>query len=253
MSQSLAIDMRKVNPTGLTQLDKDAHNGSVASRKRLIVPPQVEYVALIGDIVNSRGIRDRAKSQKDLIHLLSGLNKLHKDQLTSLFTITSGDEFQALFEDPSVIPELLVKLERGFVHSRIRFGIGKGVLSTKLEHSSIGMDGPAWHLAREAIQAAKAQGQLGGVYLGFGDPDDQVLNAISSQAEWYRGRYYERYSDIFLLLEEGLAQIDISARLKKKKQQVSEQIARSGWRHYWKGQMALKAVLSRHQTQGPSA
>ena len=53
------------------------------------------YIAIIGDLISSKAITNRPKSQKQLQNLLNQINKKYKELLKSAFTITTGDEFQA--------------------------------------------------------------------------------------------------------------------------------------------------------------
>ena len=54
------------------------------------------YIALIGDIISSKNIKDRAEAQVKLLNLMKIINKKYKEYLVSPFTVTTGDEFQAL-------------------------------------------------------------------------------------------------------------------------------------------------------------
>ena len=51
------------------------------------------YIALIGDIIESKKIQDRAQVQQQLLRLMKELNWQYQDYLISPFTVTTGDEF----------------------------------------------------------------------------------------------------------------------------------------------------------------
>ena len=55
----------------------------------------MNYISLIGDIVNSRGIKSRDTFQKKLDSELKKINK-ENPNLLSPYTLTLGDEFQAM-------------------------------------------------------------------------------------------------------------------------------------------------------------
>ena len=117
----------------------------------------MNYISLIGDIVNSRSIKeeDRFQLQTCLNDVLTRFNNLYPDKIAAKLTLTLGDEFQGLFYDASLIFEiisyLLVK-----VPYKIRFGIGKGSLFTNINSiTAIGTDGPVWWNARNALQKIK--------------------------------------------------------------------------------------------------
>jgi hypothetical protein len=125
----------------------------------------MQCLALIGDIERSRALENRAAVQERLESICRELND-RRDyfQLLSPFTLTLGDEFQALFRKSGALWEALFQIEASLVTAfnedggapRVRFGTGVGAIDTRInEQSSIGMDGPAFHRARAAIEQLK--------------------------------------------------------------------------------------------------
>lgn len=55
------------------------------------------YIALIGDIIQSKQLTDRSKVQKTLAAYLDDLNKTFAPYIISKLSLTLGDEFQGLF------------------------------------------------------------------------------------------------------------------------------------------------------------
>lgn len=110
------------------------------------------YIALIGDIIESKKIQDRAQAQQKLLQLMKELNQQYQKYLVSPFTVTAGDEFQALFLPNSDMFQIIEQLSIAFAPYESRFGIGAGDMITEInKEQSIGSDGPAYWLAREAI------------------------------------------------------------------------------------------------------
>ena len=56
------------------------------------------YLALIADVIDSKTVQERFDLQKQLEKTLQKINELFKDYLASSFTLTLGDEFQALLK-----------------------------------------------------------------------------------------------------------------------------------------------------------
>lgn len=54
------------------------------------------YVAIIGDIKNSRELQDRKQVQEKLEAVLNEINDTYDADIASKFLITLGDEFQGL-------------------------------------------------------------------------------------------------------------------------------------------------------------
>jgi hypothetical protein len=114
------------------------------------------YVAVIGDIRGSRKLSDRAACQLKLEKVLDDINDRYAAAIASRLTITIGDEFQGLFTDGSPVLDALTRIAFGMHPVSLRFGIGIGSMSTEVNPlMSIGADGPAYHLARAAVDSIK--------------------------------------------------------------------------------------------------
>lgn len=181
------------------------------------------YLALIGDLRASREIEDRKKAQKRLETAIKRLNKTYGHNMVSPLTVTLGDEFQALFNDASELWKLIFGLEARIAPLQVRFGIGIGELTTRVNRqAAVGMDGPAFHKARDAIVALKAS--EGCYYLKGLGLDDTLVNSIFSIISDQRKRWNENRLNIFLdLLAEKKAD-QIAARLNISKQAVYKNI-----------------------------
>ncbi len=110
---------------------------------------------VIADIVASRDIADRAAVQRDLKAALDGLNR-QTDGLLSPYTITLGDEFQAVLSTAGRVFTDMLAIRAAVYPVRLRFAVSIGTLATPINpNQAIGMDGPAFHAARESIEQLK--------------------------------------------------------------------------------------------------
>ncbi|MEM1223691.1 MAG: SatD family protein [Verrucomicrobiota bacterium] len=117
------------------------------------------YLAVIGDLVDSKKISDRAGLQEKLHQGFSMLS--NQPSVVSPFTITLGDEFQAVFGSGEGLFASLFATRQLLYPVKCRFSIGIGTLSTEINaEQAIGMDGPAFHNAREGITELKAEKTL---------------------------------------------------------------------------------------------
>ncbi len=132
-------------------------------------------IALIGDIIGSRQIKARDVFDDRLSSALQILNRQHGG-LLSPYTVTIGDEIQALFSSPENIFYDTVAIQAAIYPHKMRFSIGMGELVTPVNPlAAIGMDGPAFHLARAGIELLKKNS---GLYVVQGDlPDLELINA----------------------------------------------------------------------------
>ncbi len=117
------------------------------------------YCALIGDIINSRSIEDRSNMQDSFEEILNSINSTYSSTIEAKFTITIGDEFQGLLKEPYHLFNIIDKIKMKLYPTQVRFGIGIGKMATEIKSYAIGSDGPAYHVAREAIDEIK-QGEI---------------------------------------------------------------------------------------------
>jgi hypothetical protein len=121
--------------------------------------PSKLHLVLIGDLVRSRDIRARAAVQRRLSKALTALNRSTRP--LSPFTITLGDEFQAVLRDATGVFSSLFTIQREIWPARARYSLGVGRLETPINSErAIGMDGPAFHRARAGIDDMKSGGSL---------------------------------------------------------------------------------------------
>lgn len=129
-------------------------------------------LVMIADIIDSRNLTNRKQVQTGLESLLGELNG-QQEQLLSPYTITLGDEFQALYDGADrVFPDILA-IMRQLHPVELRFALGVGPLSTAINpERAIGMDGPAFHRARDLLAEMKHDSRTLAV---TGLPDDDGL------------------------------------------------------------------------------
>ncbi len=119
-----------------------------ASRTRNIV--------LVGDLVASRRIVERSAVQEKLRACLRQLNSKKREGLVSPYTITLGDEFQAVFSTPDRLFRDALTVLIALYPVEVRFSFAVGDISTAINtKQAIGMDGPAFHEARATIDRLK--------------------------------------------------------------------------------------------------
>lgn len=88
--------------------------------------------------------------------MLTQINQKYKEQIASKFLITLGDEFQGLLLNGSQALTIVEELKRKMYPIEIRFGIGVGEITTKIDREkALGADGPSYYYARNAIEQLK--------------------------------------------------------------------------------------------------
>jgi len=127
------------------------------------------YFVVVGDIRNSRDISDRKEIQKKFKNVLTCVNRDFEKQIASKFTISLGDEFQGVLQGSAgrSVFEIISAVKAEMYPIRFRFGVGAGTISTELSpESPIEADGPAFHLAREAIDGIHRKETQNSTYAG---------------------------------------------------------------------------------------
>jgi len=202
------------------------------------------YIAMIADLVGSRSVphSQRSELQKKFGELLADFNLKYRKTIAAKFIITLGDEFQGLLHSAAVIPDLTWRLEEDLPGYKFRVGIGLGKLDTPVQKYAINIDGPALHLARAAIESAKNNKYLGGVFRGFGDLDD-ILNGLARLLWFHRSQWTPAQRKIVSLLRQGMSQTQVANKLRIRKQVVSRQVHASGYSQYIAAEGAWRIIL----------
>lgn len=114
------------------------------------------FAAVIGDIKNSRSLKNRKEVQERLQEVLDHLNRKYEEDIVSGFLITLGDEFQGLLYSGKNILKMINEIKREMYPVRLRFGIGFGPITTDIRREmALGADGPGYYRAREAVEVLK--------------------------------------------------------------------------------------------------
>lgn len=120
------------------------------------------YGVITMDVVKSRLIKDRQDFQQKLINHLETLNIENSDLIVSPGTVTLGDEWQIIINEPYKAYDMVYEFQRFLwdENAELYAGIGVGALSTSVYADIRRMDGACFNLAREALILAK-QGKKG--------------------------------------------------------------------------------------------
>jgi hypothetical protein len=118
----------------------------------------VGYLVVIGDVVASRAAGDRRELQRSLSAAVQRINASARRRLASPYTITLGDEFQAVYRSArDLFGDLWVLLEALYpVELRLAAGIG-GIATPINKKQALGMDGASFHRARATMDRLKRE------------------------------------------------------------------------------------------------
>jgi hypothetical protein len=210
------------------------------------------YTAVIGDMLASKTLTGtrRAETQRKFAAFIDALNNNphYQQALTSKFVITLGDEFQAILKDASVLPDLIWDISHAPGLPAFRLGIGYGTIDTEIPPYAINLDGPALHAARSAIDQARTEELLGGVFHGFGEDVDNVANGLARLLESRRESLTLKQDQLLGLLRPRLngvkvSEVHLAAQLESSTQMINKRKHAAGVDSFLAGEQALRSIL----------
>ena len=220
------------------------------------------YIAIIGDLKHSQQVENRGEMQKKLQDTLSRINRLYAEDIAAKFTITLGDEFQGLLSAGKSVLDILLDIEREMYPQQIRFGIGIGEITTEINPEiAIGADGPAYYMARKAIDFLKeseSKNQVSRSYIRIeqeGEPHATVLliNTMLSLLTTLRDSWTDRQREVIWdLLVHKDSQSEAALRLDISQSSVQKNLTGGNYYAYAETRATIKSALSEiiHKEKG---
>ena len=211
------------------------------------------FLALIADVIDSKMVQERFDLQKQVEKTLQKMNELFGDYLASRFTLTLGDEFQALLEVDAPVFQIIDTLRSELTPTQLRFGIGLGEIVTTIDPlQSIGADGPAYWNARAAINLVHQKNDYGNTQIYFSsgkENQDFFVNALIASGEAIRSGWRGSQEEILLDLlkrcvySENFSQQDLAQSLAINPSALSKRLKSSSIRVYLRGRAAALASI----------
>ena len=211
------------------------------------------YLALIADVIDSKLVQERLDLQKQVEKTLQKMNELFGDYLASRFTLTLGDEFQALLKVDAPVFQIIDTLRSELNPTQLRFGIGFGEIVTAIDPlQSVGADGPAYWNARAAINFVHQKNDYGNTQIYFSsgkENQDFFVNALIASGEAIRSGWRESQEEILLNLlkrsvySETFSQQDLAQSLGLNPSALSKRLKSSSIRVYLRGRAAALASI----------
>ena len=211
------------------------------------------YLALIADVIDSKMVQERFDLQKQVEKTLQKMNELFGDYMVSRFTLTLGDEFQALLKVDAPIFQIIDTLRSELTPTQLRFGIGLGEIVTAIDPlQSVGADGPAYWNARAAINFVHQKNDYGNTQIYFSsgkENQDYFVNALIASGEAIRSGWRESQEEILLNLlkrsvySETFSQQDLAQSLAINPSALSKRLKSSSIRVYLRGRAAALACI----------
>lgn len=210
------------------------------------------YIAIIGDIKDSKKLENRYSIQEKLRSVLRYVNEAYFADISAKFVITLGDEFQGLLARGGHLLDIIKYIQREMYPVKLRFGVGIGEISTSIFlDAAIGADGPAYYAARETIEELrerekKLKKQAADIMMSVYDRGDakrfgiSEINLILALMKIVEDGWSDkqRYT-IWDMMENGGSQADCAKRMGTTQSTVARRLADGSYITY---EFAIKSV-----------
>lgn len=205
------------------------------------------YVAIIGDIKNSKKITNRSEVQQKLESLLNEINNTYSN-IAANFTITLGDEFQGLLNSSENVIEIIDYINDN-IDVSIRYGIGVGDILTSINKEiAIGADGPAYHNARAAIDNVKLNEKRNNVFssnlrIKVDNELEEVINTLFSLLSSIRNQRTNSQQRIIKVIKDNMTQKEIATLVQLDQSTVARLLSNGCYYEYKEAISTLKKLL----------
>ncbi|MDD7176686.1 MAG: SatD family protein [Lachnospiraceae bacterium] len=218
----------------------------------------MNYIAIIGDIKNSKMIDNRCQVQERLYEILKQINEMFDEDIAAKFVITLGDEFQGLLKSVEHLFYIIKYIQREMYPVRLRFGIGLGEVWTNIFcEAAIGADGPAYYAARSAIvqlreQEKKFKKQAVDIQISIYDTQKFEIEEINTMLALMK-IIEDSWSDkqrftIWDMEQNGGSQEECAKRMNTTQSTIARRLAEGNYLTYERAKKTVEKAFRRLQT-----
>ncbi len=196
------------------------------------------YITVMGDIIESKTIKNRNSIQTKLKNILTKVNANYKDDIASKFSIIYGDGFQGLLRLCNNTMKIVSDIEREMFPTKLRFGVGVGKLTTEISESVYEIDGSCFHYARKMLDEVLLNESKNTsidtnimIYSGENNVQiDKLLNTILSLSYSIKNNWTSKQVNIInKYIETGENQVMTADKLNINKSSVSRSLSASNY------------------------
>lgn len=210
------------------------------------------YVAIIGDLVGSRKMNQptRNKVHKALKSALEDINQEYASDIAASFLITLGDEFQGLLKESEHLMEIIELIQMAMAEYPLRFGIGIGEMHTPIEKEAIGADGPAFHMARFALDQVKRSARRSEQPKTLIRVESQVIhpeliNHLLTQLYYQTSNWTAKQRQIVWQMRQVSSQQELANQLNVSQPYINQVLQSTGYYTYRASTQAISKEIKR--------
>lgn len=216
------------------------------------------YYAIIGDIVHSREIvsKQRSEVQNKLKLFLEEINRRYTRDISAKFIVTIGDEFQGLLHRPDHLLQMIDEIQFKLYPVRLRFGIGIGEITTEINSEmALGADGPAYHNARSMIEfiktseKGKQSGSANILFKASNREQEQIIGLMNSSLQlcsFIERKWTGKQRELIgKMVFEGMNQTEAARELSIVQSSVQRRLKSAGYYDYCFARELISNILLR--------
>ena len=215
------------------------------------------YAALIGDIVKSRKVNHRTELQTKLEDVLSKINFDYEQFIESKFLVTVGDEFQGLLKPSAPIYKIICSIAEAIYPVQVRLGLGLGgITTTPVKEMALGMDGPAFYAARDALNIAHKKREHAIVFKSepsiLDKNKEEAVNVMVGSLVVIKKLWSEAFWGILPHLRKGETQKEIASLMGTTQPNISRLINNAYWKEVELLEEQAESLLGSYLSCRPS-
>lgn len=204
----------------------------------------MEGNVLLGDVISSKKIKNRAKFQEKLINICKSINQTFNDDIVANMKIIKGsDEIGCILGNLAPLYEIINRLSDDLYPVKIRFVMVSGKIDTGYETKDISqMDGPAFHQASKMIMDLKKEKLIFNMLSSNKILDTLLTNNINL-IYLLKKRWSHEKLEIIKAYERWGDQRKVASKLGISQQTVSYHLTSSNWKEIKKMEAKLNQSL----------
>lgn len=203
---------------------------------------QDSWSVILGDQISSRIMDNRDQELIAQRQRLEEINGLFSERLAVPFTSTGGDEIQALVSSPHTAWDILETFDANSWLLQFRFTVGVGTLATSLRQRTSEMDGPCFHLAREAMEDAKRERRWV-MFRGMGERRDAEVNGVVRALQVIREGWTDRQRLAFCTRRHAELQVVAAELMGLDQSTMSKMLKAAHYSDYREIENVLRSLL----------
>jgi len=203
---------------------------------------------VLGDVVDSRAVEDRAALRRRLEDACERVSDAHADAVVAPFTPLKGvDELAGVLSTPAPVYDVVDRFRAALHPHELRVGVAAGEIDVGTgSNDPAAMDGPAFHRADELL--VDIEGTAFRFAMDLGDEHLDTVVADEVNLLLFRKREWtDHQREVVRRYREAGSQAGVAAAMDVSQPAVSRTLERAMWPTIREIEGRLRATLERYE------